>query len=71
MPDSLELLVGRIEGKLDGLAAGGGSKQVVGSSPIGGTGTGVVRLINEYPTDVEIVVKPRARSTGQARVTVA
>lgn len=48
---TLEEAIKRIEARLDAAP-----KQVVGSSPIGTAGTGVVRLINEYPTDVEIVV---------------
>ena len=50
---TLEEAIARIEKKLDA------TKQVVGSSPIGGgasTGTGTIRLINEYATDVKIVV---------------
>lgn len=50
---TLEEAIARIEKKLDA------TKQVVGSSPIGGgasAGTGTIRLINEYATDVKIVV---------------
>ena len=50
---TLEEAIVRIEKKLDA------TKQVVGSSPIGGgasAGTGTIRLINEYATDVKIVV---------------
>jgi len=61
---TLEEAIARIEKKFDA------TKQVVGSSPLGNptpvgngaltpataTGSGTIRLINEYPTDVKIVV---------------
>lgn len=51
---TLEEAIKRIEAKLDA-----GTRQAVGSSPIreaAVAGTGTIRLINEYPTDVRIVV---------------
>jgi len=63
--ETLEEAIARIEKKVDA------TKQVVGSSPLGNptpignggnpppattTGSGTIRLINEYPTEVKIVV---------------